>query len=156
VNQGDPNVPSKAWPVVETDPAGVNQGAITSAGDRKVTLDGEAVAISNFPATQPVSGTVGISGTVPVSGPLTDAQLRATAVPVTTGLAPLTDTQLRASSVPVSGPATDAQLRATPLPVSGTVAVSNLPATQPISGTVSVGNFPATQPVSAASRPLPT
>lgn len=36
---------------------------------------------------------------------------------------------------------TDAQLRATPIPVSGTVAVSNLP---------------ATQPVSAASLPLPT
>ena len=34
-----------------------------------------------------------------------------------------------------------------PLPVSGTVAVSNFPATQPVSGTVSVGNFPATQEV---------
>jgi hypothetical protein len=43
---------------------------------------------------------------------------------------------------------TDAQLRATPVPVSGTVAVSNLPATQPVSGSVSVANFPATQPVS--------
>lgn len=36
-------------------------------------------------------------------------------------------------------------------PVSGTVAVSNLPATQPVSGTISVGNFPATQPASIAS-----
>lgn len=34
---------------------------------------------------------------------------------------PLTDAQLRASAVPVSGPLTDAQLRATPVPVSGTV-----------------------------------
>jgi hypothetical protein len=33
-------------------------------------------------------------------------------------------------------------------PVSGSVSVSNFPATQPVSGTVSVGNFPATQPVS--------
>lgn len=33
-------------------------------------------------------------------------------------------------------------------PVSGTVAVSNLPATQPVSGTVSVSNFPSTQAVS--------
>jgi hypothetical protein len=32
--------------------------------------------------------------------------------------------------------------------VSGTVAVSNFPATQPVSGTVAVSNFPATQPVS--------
>jgi hypothetical protein len=37
--------------------------------------------------------------TVAVSGPLTDTQLRATAVPV---LGPLTDTELRASAVPVS------------------------------------------------------
>jgi hypothetical protein len=40
------------------------------------------------------------------------------------------------TSVPVSG-----SVNAT---VTGTVAVSNLPATQPVSGTVSVGNFPAT------------
>jgi hypothetical protein len=41
----------------------------------------------------------------------------------------------------LSQPLTDTQLRATPVPVSGTVAVSN---------------FPATQPVSAAALPLPT
>lgn len=70
--------------------------------------------------------------TQPVSGPLTDTELRATAVPVsgtvtaTTG--GLTDTQLRATPVPVSGTVTattggltDAELRATPVPVSGTV-----------------------------------
>jgi hypothetical protein len=44
------------------------------------------VAVSNFPATQSVSGTVGVSGTVPVSGPLTDAQLRASALPVIASL----------------------------------------------------------------------
>jgi hypothetical protein len=38
----------------------------------------------------------------------------------------------------------------TPQPVSGTVAVSNLPATQPVTGAVEVSNFPATQPVSGA------
>jgi hypothetical protein len=59
-----------------------------------------SVSVSNFPASQAVTG------------PLTDAQLRATAVPVS---GPLTDTQLRASAVPVSGPLTDAELRATPL-----------------------------------------
>lgn len=32
--------------------------------------------------------------------------------------------------------------------VTGTVSVSNFPATQPVSGTVAVSNFPATQPVS--------
>lgn len=48
---------------------------------------------------------------------LTDAQLRASAVPVS---GPLTDTQLRATAVPVSGPLTDTQLRATAIPVSRT------------------------------------
>jgi hypothetical protein len=62
-NQGDPNTPDKAWPVKPTDAAGVNQQAITSAGDAKITLDGEVV---------------------PVTGPLTDAQLRASAVPIST------------------------------------------------------------------------
>jgi hypothetical protein len=55
---------------------------------------GGVVAVSNFPAIQPVSGTVavsGVAGTVlvdgsavvqPVSGPLTDAELRASAVAI--------------------------------------------------------------------------
>jgi hypothetical protein len=41
---------------------------------------------------------------VPVSGPLTDAELRASAVPVS---GPLTDTQLRAAAVPVTVPRTN-------------------------------------------------
>lgn len=69
---------------------------------------------------------VPVSGTV-VTGGLTDTQLRATAVPVS---GPLTDAQLRAAAVPVSGtvtasgPLTDTQLRATPVPVSGTITAS--------------------------------
>ena len=50
-----------------------------------------------------------------MDGVLTDAQLRASAVPVS---GPVTDAQLRASAVPVSGPVTDAQLRESPLQVS--------------------------------------
>lgn len=105
---------------------------------------------------------------VPVSGPLTDTQLRATAVPISgtvtanagTGVlavsGPLTDTQLRATAVPVSGtvtanagtgtlavsgPLTDVQLRATAVPVSGTV-------------TANAGT--GTLAISAASLPLPS
>jgi hypothetical protein len=59
---------------------------------------------------------------LPVAGPLTDAQLRASAVPVLgtvtadTGLAqPLTDAQLRATAVNVTGPLTSAQLTAAAL-----------------------------------------
>lgn len=68
-----------------------------------------------------------LTATLTVTGPLTDAQLRATPVPVSgtvTASGPLTDAQLRATAVPVSGPLTDAQLRATPVPVSGTVTAS--------------------------------
>ena len=68
-------------------------------------------------------------GSVPVTGPLTDTQLRATALPVSGTFwqatqpvsftwAGLTDAQLRASAVPVSGPLTDTQLRAAAVPVS--------------------------------------
>jgi len=99
-----------------------------------------------FQATQPVSGTV--TANTGLSQPLTDAQLRATAVPISgtvtanTGLTqPLTDTQLRATAVPISGtvtantglsqPLTDAQLRATAVPISGTV-TANTGFTQPL------------------------
>lgn len=44
--------------------------------------------------------------------------------------------------------ATDPDPGEAPTTVAGTIAVSNLPATQPVSGTVAVSNFPATQPVS--------
>lgn len=58
-----------------------------------VTVSG-SVSVGNFPATQPVSGTVSIgnfpatqpvsiAGSVAVTGPLTDTQLRASPVPVT-------------------------------------------------------------------------
>jgi len=76
---------------------------------------------------------------VPVSGPVTDAQMRATALPVS---GPLTDGQLRATAVPVSGPVTDAQMRATALPVSGPLTDGQLRATA--------------VPVSAAALPLPS
>jgi len=63
------------------------------------------VAVTNFPATQPVSG------------PLTDVQLRATAVPVATGLVQPTtptDTQpISAATLPLpTGAATDTSLAA--------------------------------------------
>lgn len=81
--------------------------ANTGANATAIKVDGSAVTqpVSGtfWPTTQPISGTVTANagtGTFAVSGPLTDAQLRATAVPVS---GPLTDTQLRATAVPVSG-----------------------------------------------------
>jgi hypothetical protein len=73
--------------------------------------------------TGPLTDTQLRATAVPVSGPLTDTQLRATAVPVS---GPLTDGQLRATAVPVSGPLTDTQLRATAVPVSGPLTDSQL------------------------------
>ena len=109
---------------------------------------------------------------------LTDAQLRATAVPVSgtvtaqTGLSqPLTDTQLRATAVPVSGtvtaqtglsqPLTDAQLRATAVPISGTVTAQTglsqpLTDTQlraaavPVAGSAAIGVAPTLPPLSVS------
>lgn len=144
-NQGTPNTDPNAWPVRQVGAPPLPVGAATDAGLASIfarQADGsQHTLIDNFPATQPVTG------------PLTDAQLRAAAVPVSLGAVPLpagaateatlalvkaktdnldvllssravtglTDAQLRASAVPVSGPLTDAQLRATPVPVSGTV-----------------------------------
>jgi hypothetical protein len=85
---------------------------------------------------------------VPVSGPATDAQLRATALPVS---GPVTDTQLRATAVPVSGPLTDAQLRATAVPISQ--APVPLTASAPGSATVGVASAEAV-PVNANRKGL--
>lgn len=67
-----------------------------------------------------------------VFGPLTDTELRATAVPVS---GPVTDTQLRAAPIAVTGPATNAEIRATPIPVSGPLTDTQLRASSvPVTG----------------------
>ena len=129
------------------------QVATEALNVKAVTLDTAHVAgsvdIDNFPVTQPVSGTVAVSNMV--SQGLTDAQLRATALPVS---GPLTDTQIRATALPVSGtvavnnqpsqPLTDTQLRAADVKItldSEQISIANFPGTQPVSGTVSVSNM---------------
>jgi hypothetical protein len=161
-------------------PTGASTSALQTTGNTSLSnIDGKLPALvsSRVPVdgsgvTQPVSGTfwqatqpVSIASSVPVTGPLTDAQLRASDVPISgtvtanTGLSqPLTDAQLRASAVPISGtvtantgltqPLTDTQLRATAIQIEGTVSGTAVP----VSGTF----FQATQPVSAAALPLPS
>lgn len=75
---------SASRPVVlaNEDKAAVDLIASRLAGSLAVTGD-------FYPATQPVSGTVGVSGSVAVTGPLTDTQLRATAVTVSAASLPL-------------------------------------------------------------------
>lgn len=112
----------------------VSLSAGSLAALESITVSG-TVAVSNYPASQPVSGTVAldaptlaaletinaiVSGTVSVgnfpafqavTGPITDTQLRATPVPVSfpADESGLTDTQLRAAAVAVS--ATDLDIR---------------------------------------------
>ena len=97
----------------------------------------QGLVVRNIPSgTQPVSGTVGISGSVAVTGPLTDAQLRATAVPVT---------------IPVPAPISDNG-------GSVTVDSTQLPAALAAGGGLKVEGVAGgvAQPVSATSLPLPT
>jgi hypothetical protein len=70
----------------------------------------QPVSIATMPST-PVTGTFW-QATQPVSGPLTDTQLRASAVPVSLASTTIT------GSVAVTGPLTDTQLRASAVPVS--------------------------------------
>lgn len=135
--------------------------ALTFSTD-EVDVSGSSVSVSNFPATQPVSGTVTVvqptgtnlhttidNASIAVTGPLTDTQLRATVVPVSLSSTTIT------GSVAVTGPLTDAQLRATPVPVSGTVATGGLTDAQlrasavpvSLSSTTIIGSVAVTGPL---------
>lgn len=90
-----------------------------------------------------------------VTGPLTDVQLRASPVPVSASI----------PGVATSANQTNASQKTQIVDGSGNVISSTSNAldvniasagTLPISGSVSVSNFPATQAVSAVSLPLPT
>jgi hypothetical protein len=94
---------------------------------------------------------VDASAAVAVTGPLTDAALRATPVPVSgavtvsDGSGPLTvDGTVAVSNFPgtqpVSGPLTDAQLRATKVPVATSDGAGNL-----LESTVNPGTLPGTE-----------
>lgn len=100
------------------------------------------VRVDNFPSS---------------SGGLTDAELRASPVPVS---GPLTDAQLRASAVPVS--ATSLPLPAgastAALQAAGNASLASIDGKAPalVAGRVPVDGSGATQPISAAALPLPS
>lgn len=144
-----------------------NAGAdATKATAVQFITGGKAFAVTGtfWQATQPVSGTVGISGSVAVTGPLTDTQLRASALPVSIGgsvavtgsFFQATQPVSIAATVAVSGPLTDTQLRAAAVPVSAAslplptgaateakqdalIALSTLPAGTDRSGSITAG-----------------
>lgn len=111
----------------------INTGAVagTVALDAGSLAALETISVANFPATQQVSGTVD------------------------TGLTqPLTDAQLRATAIAVSGTMT---LDAGSLAALETINVGNFPATQQVSGTVTA-NTGLTQPLTDAqlrATPVP-
>lgn len=142
---GDPVTDAARVAVSKTIPDGTGYG-LNAYVQGNVTVTSSALPAGA--ATSAAQGTIiaglasidsRLAGTLLVATglaqPLTDAQLRASAVPVAgtffqatqpvsiaatvTVSGPVTDAQLRASAVPVSGPLTDAQLRASAVPVSG-------------------------------------
>ena len=140
-------VPASATMIGGSD--GTNLKAVKVSATGVVSVDGSAV-------TQPVS----IAGSVAVTGPLTDTQLRASAVPVSMASTTIT------GSVAVTGPLTDTQLRASAVPVSmtSTTITGTVAATQSGTWTVQPGNTAnttawkvdgsaVTQPVSLATNP---
>jgi len=93
------------------------------------------VAVSNFPATQPVSGTVNANVTFP-----TTQQVSVSNFPANTEIS--NDV---GNPIPVSGTVAISN------PVN-TVSVSNFPATQPVSGTVTISNPTAATDVSTLAK----
>ena len=67
------------------------------------------ISVGLMAVVNPDGSPIAAGGGGGTSNGLTDAQLRASPVPVS---GPLTDAQLRAAAVPVSGPLTNAQLTA--------------------------------------------
>lgn len=156
---GVPNAATEATLALLKDAAVAIKAAVEALNGKTTQVDTSSVSGTVALDAPTLAALESISVSTGLSQPLTDSQLRASAVAVTgsvtadTGLAqPLTDAQLRASAVPVSGtvtantgltqPLTDAQLRASALPVS--IDAGSLAALE----TIQVGNFPVTQQVS--------
>ncbi len=152
-NQGSPNNDANAWPVRITD--GTHDATVTAGGALNVAIasglsnplpvtDAAAEAslssidtklTSQATAAKQDTGNTSLASIdskltnpLPVSGPLTDAELRATPVPVQDSAAEASlasiDSKLT-NPLPVSGPLTDAELRASPVDVNIASGLSN-------------------------------
>lgn len=85
---------------------------------------------------------VNVDNTVPVSGPLTDTQLRATAVPVSGTFYQATQPVSIASPVPITDNSGSLTVDGT-VAISGTVAVTDNSGSLTVDGTVAVSSLPA-------------
>lgn len=125
------SLPLPSGAATETTLSGINTKipANLTVSSTRLLVDGSGV-------TQPVSGSVSVSGSVAVTGPLTNTELRATAVPVS------------AASLPLPS---DASTETTLSALNGKV-----PANLTVSSTrLLVDGSGVTQPISATSLPLP-
>lgn len=143
-----------------------------AANPEKLVTDGAPLPVKIDPSGQPAQvvfspdalGPAGMDGALPVTLALDQPPVLVQVNP--TGQQPMMlSLSLTMASDQTSIPVI-ANQGVSPYNVAGSVAVTNLPATQPVSGAVSVSNFPAsqavtgtffqpTQPVSLASAPLP-
>lgn len=142
----------------------LGQTTMTGSSPVVIASNQSAVPVSGtfWQATQPISGTVTAnagSGTMAVSGPLTDTQLRASAVPVSgtvTANAGSGTLAVSAASLPLpSGAATAAKQPA--LGTAGTASADVISVQGIASMTaLKVDGSGVTQPISAATLPLPS
>jgi hypothetical protein len=111
------------------------------------------VSVSNFPATQPVSGTItALQGTSPwvVSGTVATTNLSVSPIASTP---PADATYIGGSVTTVAPTYTTGQMDPLSLTTAGALRVDGSGVTQPVSGTVAVSNFPATQAVTQSTSP---
>jgi hypothetical protein len=124
------------------------------------------VDVDNFPATQPVSGTIAVSnfpGTQPISGSVSISNFPST-YPVT-GTFWQTTQPVSVASLPLPSGASTSALQSSiitalgsPFQAGGSIGNTSFVVTQSTGSNLhaNIDNFPATQPISAASLPLPT
>ena len=128
---------------------------VRDAGTQRVTIatnDSVPVTGTFYQATQPVSGTfwqttqpVSIAASVAVTGPLTDAQLRAAAVPITGTVTSLT--QMNGQAISMNTGVRDAGTQRVTIATNDSVTVSGtVAATQSGTWTVQPGNTANTTP----------
>lgn len=119
-------------------------GATGSSLNSNITNSSLPVTGTFWQTTQPVSGTFWQT-TQPVSGPLTDTQLRASAVPVTG--------TITTSNIANGTPGSAAPSQATQVGGSDGTNLRSFKVSN--TGVLSVDGSASTQPISAASLPLP-
>ena len=139
-----------------------NQPALGTAGTPSadvLTVQGAtsmtALKVDGSGVTQPVSGSVTVSGTVTASGPLTDTQLRATAVPVSGTITANAGTNLNTSALALETGGNLASLNAK-VPSSLTVKAASTAAAATDPALVVAVSPNNTVPISAAALPLPS